>query len=119
MLIVASQEGFDSEGYKGTYFTLFYHLRLNIGCVYVVELLILGVDCCKLLHASYGRPKCQVLNRQFSVIDGLVPRPGGINPYPTAFPYGNGMVLHFYQQQESSTTKTVHKVINKGLKTYV
>ena len=43
----------------------------------------------------------------------------GVNPYPTAFPYGNGMVLHFYQQQESSTTKTVHKVINKGLKTYV
>ena len=44
---------------------------------------------------------------------------GDINPYPTAFPYGNGMVLHFYQQQESSTTKTVHKVINKGLKAYV
>jgi hypothetical protein len=42
-----------------------------------------------------------------------------VNPYPTAFPYGNGIVLHFYQQQESSTTKTVHKVINKGLKTYV
>ena len=42
-----------------------------------------------------------------------------INPYPTAFPYGNGVVLHFYQQQDSSTTKTVHKVINKGLKTYV
>ena len=42
-----------------------------------------------------------------------------LNPYPTAFPYGNGMVLHFYQQQESSTTKTVHKVINKGLKPYV
>ena len=42
-----------------------------------------------------------------------------INPYPTAFPYGNGMVLHFYQQQESSTTRTVHKVINKRLKTYV
>ena len=41
------------------------------------------------------------------------------NPYPSAFPYGNGMVLHFYQQKESSTTKTVHKVINKGLKTYV
>ena len=41
------------------------------------------------------------------------------NPYPIAFPYGNGMVLHFYQQQESSTTKTVHKVINKGLKAYV
>ena len=43
----------------------------------------------------------------------------GINPYPMAFPYGNGMVLHFYQQQESSTTKTAHKVINKRLKTYV
>ena len=43
----------------------------------------------------------------------------GINPYPTAFPYGNGMVLHFYQQQESSMTKTVHRVINKGLKAYV
>ena len=42
-----------------------------------------------------------------------------LNPYPTAFLYGNGMVLHFYQQQESSTTKTVHKVINKGLKAYV
>ena len=42
-----------------------------------------------------------------------------INPYPTAFPYGNGMVLHFYQQQESSTTKTVHKVINRGLEAYV
>ena len=42
-----------------------------------------------------------------------------INPYPTAFPYGNGMVLHFYQQQESSTTKTVNRVINKGLKAYV
>ena len=41
------------------------------------------------------------------------------NPYPTAFPYGNGMVLNFYQQQESSTTKTVHKVINRGLKAYV
>ena len=41
------------------------------------------------------------------------------NPYPTAFPYGNGMVLHFYQQQESSTTITVNKVINKRLKAYV
>ena len=50
---------------------------------------------------------------------GYVNRITYINPYPTAFPYGNGMVLHFYQQQESSTTKTVHKVINKGLKAYV
>ena len=64
-----------------------------------------------------------------SVVSGLLTRNntlrrhfyvmGLINPYPTAFPYGNGMVLHFYQQQESSTTKTVHKVINKGLKAYV
>ena len=53
-------------------------------------------------------------------LDGLVlHKEHNINPYPTAFPYGNGMVLHFYQQQESSTTKTVHKVINKRLKTYV
>ena len=43
----------------------------------------------------------------------------GFNPYPKAFPYRNGMVLHFYRQQESSMTKTVHKVINKGLKAYV
>ena len=43
----------------------------------------------------------------------------GNNPYPTAFQYGHCMVLHFYQQQESSTTKNVHKVINKGLKAYV
>ena len=48
-----------------------------------------------------------------------IPGPLGFIPYPTAFPYGNGMVLHFYQQQESSTTKTVHKVINRGLKAYV
>ena len=45
--------------------------------------------------------------------------PQHFNPYPTAFPYGNGMVLHFYQQQQSSTAKTVHKVINKRLKAYV
>ena len=51
--------------------------------------------------------------------EGVVTVQREFNPYPTAFPYGNGMVLHFYQQQESSTTKTVHKVINKRLKTYV
>ena len=50
---------------------------------------------------------------------GLCVYIGMYNPYPIAFPYGNGMVLHFYQQQESSTTKTVHKVINRGLKAYV
>jgi len=41
-------------------------------------------------------------NNTFSLKDIFI-------PYPTAFTYGNGMVLHFYQQQESSTTKTVHK----------
>ena len=53
------------------------------------------------------------------ILGQLVKKLSAVNPYPTAFPYGNGMVLHFYQQQESSTTKSVHKVINKGLKTYV
>jgi len=53
----------------------------------------------------------------FDASDSLSNRP--FNPYPTAFPYGNGMVLHFYQQQESSMTKTVYRVINKGLKAYV
>ena len=60
-----------------------------------------------------GRGECQAWTSTSCVVLLF------INPYPTAFPYGNGMVLHFYQQQESSTTKTVHKVINKGLKTYV
>ena len=63
------------------------------------------------LH-HYESLKTQITKRQDVSTDY-------INPYPTAFPYGNGMVLHFYQQQESSMTKTVHKVINKGLKTYV
>ena len=60
-------------------------------------------------HPSFKPTHCEVTTAAESVI----------NPYPTAFPYGNGMVLHFYQQQESSTTKTVHRVINKGLKAYV
>ena len=55
------------------------------------------------------------IKRQISIPEACA----AFNPYPTAFPYGNGMVLHFYQQQESSMTKTVHKVINKGLKAYV
>ena len=62
------------------------------------------------LHVSY---------KSEGYVLGKATRAHAINPYPTAFPYGNGVVLHFYQQQESSTTKTVHKVINKGLKTYV
>ena len=72
-------------------------------------------------HVTYIR-RLTISNTEFSgiglenVLELVV---NEVNPYPTAFPYGNGMVLHFYQQLESSTTKTVHKVINKGLKTYV
>ena len=64
---------------------------------------------------------CKNLDPVFDYLTSYFRKPQlrDFNPYPTAFPYGNGMVLHFYQQQESSTTKTVHKVINKGLKTYV
>ena len=61
----------------------------------------------------------EVLNQHLSKNEKAKGKADENNPYPTAFPYGNGMVLHFYQQQESSTTKTVHKVINKGLKAYV
>ena len=53
-----------------------------------------------------------VLRRKMSDTGSTVLLVMIFNPYPTAFPYGNGMVLNFYQQQESSTTKTVHKVIN-------
>ena len=62
---------------------------------------------------------CTVLAPQFCPNLRYFSSSSTINPYPTAFPYGNGMVLNFYQQQESSTTKTVHRVINKRLKTYV
>ena len=69
--------------------------------------------CCEILlqNVSAHNQVDSVLNKRCYVLH--------LNPYPTAFPYGNGMVLHFYQQQESSTTKTVHKVINKRLKAYV
>ena len=64
-----------------------------------------------------GHRKC--LTTKQPTTSSVKHRPHQVNPYRTAFPYGNGMVLHFYQQQESSMTKTVHKVINKGLKAYV
>ena len=63
--------------------------------------------------------ECSSYTDYIHVYNHELPTGHHFNPYPTAFPYGNGMVLHFYQQQESSTTKTVHKVINKGLKTYI
>ena len=64
-------------------------------------------------------PSAQLCTAIILNINKVPKGPWLINPYPTAFLYGNGMVLHFYQQQESSTTKTVHRVINKGLKAYV
>ena len=63
---------------------------------------------------------CRISDKEICLMKvGFITTSIGIIPYPMAFPYGNGMVLHFYQQQESSTTKIVHKVINKGLKAYV
>ena len=69
------------------------------------------------LHSLFWCDWARVGGADRSCVRGSVHVP--FIPYPTAFPYGNGTVLHFYQQQESSTTKTVHKVINKGLKAYV
>ena len=81
----------------------------------------------KSIHQVGFEPTVPVSERpQTNALDGATTGTGDVRiyttviiPYPTAFPYGNGMVLHFYQQQESSTTKTVHKVISKGLKAYV
>ena len=74
----------------------------------------------QVLYSFFARKNSGDHNEGIVYVSVLLLNPNSdINPYPTAFPYGNGMVLHFYQQQESSTTKTVHKVINKGLKTYV
>ena len=74
------------------------------------------VDGIKVYHEFYDKVTEHIPASKFNI---KLKKGGSINRYPTAFPYGNGMVLHFYQQQESSTTKTVHKVINMGLKTYV
>ena len=85
---------------------------------YLHRLKIIGSPDCPCRHGiqTVGRLmfQCKRLKNEREILKSSI-----INTYPTAFPYGNGMVLHFYQQQESSTTKTVHKVINKGLKTYV
>ena len=51
----------------------------------------------------------------FAIVGSFILLSDVLIPYPTAFPYGNGMVLHFYQQQESSTTKTVLKTKLRGL----
>ena len=91
--------------------------KLYYLCTYCTIIHIIYIHICSFIYSYYQNKiiKCQTvgLHRNHESESIL------INPYPTAFPYGNGMVLHFYQQQESSTTKTVHKVINKGLKTYV
>ena len=85
-----------SHNYKESIFLIQYKAKSETWCVSVLNL---------------AAVKCTTIQ--------VIKRPLLLNPYPTAFPYGNGMVLHFYQQQESSTTKTVHKVINRGLKAYV
>ena len=92
---------------------------LNLVCRHVVDLLRRWI----VLYA-WPMPTGQLRDRKqpngnWTHKPSVFGQHTSLNPYPTAFPYGNGMVLHFYQQQESSTTKTVHKVINKGLKTYV
>ena len=79
---------------------------------YVLIVLSYILFVCKCVLYYYNRVSTQMQLTNISININ-------INPYPTAFPYGNGTVLHFYQQQESSTTKTVNKVINKGLKAYV
>ena len=40
-------------------------------------------------------PHLYIVN-ELKLIDGSYKEQTSINPYPTAFPYGNGMVLHFY-----------------------
>jgi len=55
----------------------------------------------------------------YNKLDSFDQREGDKYPLSYGIPVRNGMVLHFYQQQESSTTKTEHKVINKGLKACV
>ena len=91
------------------------HLFISVVLVRrVYDVLRLALEFCTEIRG----PQCWTKNKKRKRIKE-VKGVHAINPYPTAFPYGNGMVLHFYQQQESSTTKTVHRVINKGLKTYV
>ena len=44
---------------------------------------------------------------------------GLINPYPTAFPYGNGMVLHFYtstSNKRAAQPKLYTKSLTRDLK---
>ena len=88
---------------------LFILTQHRLVLIHVVAFMCVLINlCCVRLN------KCSLFSNEHNMMASMK-----FNPYPTAFPYGNGMVLHFYQQQESSTTKTVHKVINKGLKAYV
>ena len=97
--------------------SVFKLIYANISLYFVPVRYLYGLLlCCVLIAPSYSNIFTHKLN---SVLRIRTVQQHVIIPYPTAFPYGNGMVLHFYQQQESSTTKTVHRVINKGLKTYV
>jgi hypothetical protein len=76
--VLASPEGFDSKGLQRDMIYFVLPSSREIGYLYIVQLLIWGIDCCKLLHASYGSPKCRVMKRQCSVIGGLLPRLSGI-----------------------------------------
>jgi len=50
----------------------------------------------KLVHELLvSEPKLLLMSSYKSLWSGEL---RAFNPYPTAFPYGNGMVLHFYQQ---------------------
>jgi len=66
----------------------------------------LDIEARSLKHSSHGKAKNITYSDFVFLSNGILPakRMNLIIPYPTAFPYGNGMVLHFYQQQESSTT---------------
>ena len=96
------------------------YVTFNIKLYPLMEVAILETSHLILLVVKFHQMRnCFNLHFVFTSVTPKVLTVVMINPYPTVFPYGNGMVLHFYQQQERSTTKTVHKVINKGLKTYV
>ena len=93
--------------------------RLLLNHLQALEEQIQDNQILKFILGSQMLTTSSIWSREIHVLIVTVYTMTYINPYRTAFPYGNGMFLHFYQQQEISTTKTVHKVINKRLKTYV
>ena len=45
--------------------------------------------------ANNKQHRCIVIERGEVRVTNKRDQKGPLNPYPTAFPYGNGMVLHF------------------------